>query len=430
MTPRQLNCRTKILVLVARSHALITSDSGRAMHLWNTLKSRRFDVKSTAWCRQILICASLPLILINGCGRQDHQEAREAVRSVRTMILGVAPESGRRAFPGQAEANEEADLSFRLAGSLIELSANIGDTVKKGQVLAKLDPQDFEVRLRAAEEELRAGQANLDIANIELSRQDALVKSKASAQKDLDRAAALVEFHKSNVAALTSKRDIAQSELGYAQLTAPFDGLIAARYVQNFHTVQAKQPIVRLLDTSRIKFGVDLPETVMPLLPYVKEIWVTFQAAPGDKLPATIQEVSHEASRSTRTYRVTVVMNQPERVRILPGMSGELRARVEPPSTQPNAMEVLAPALFEDSDGKTCVWIVDTSTMTVHRQPVTTSHPTSSGFLVEGLKVGQTVVVAGAHYLKEGQKVRMMESEAEVSKPVALRNPSTQEPGQ
>jgi len=375
---------------------------------------------STAWRRQTLICASLAVILMNGCGRKVHQEAQQMVRPVRTMTVGVSPEPGGRAFPGQAEANEEAGLSFRVGGSLIELSANVGDAVKKGQVLAKLDPQDFEVRLRAAEGELSSAKANLEIANVELTRLQSLVKSKAAPEKDLDRAAALVESHKSNVAALTSKRDIAQSELSYVQLTAPFDGIIAARDAQNFQTVQPRQPIVRLLDTSRIKFGVDLPETVMPLLPYVKEIWVTFQAAPGNKLPATIQETSHEASRNTRTYRLTVVMDQPPGVRILPGMSGELRARVEPPSTQPKAMDVLASALFEESDGATCVWLVYTSSMTVHRQPVKTSSPTSVGFLVEGLKAGQTVVIAGVHYLTEGQKVRIMESSAEGSESAGL----------
>jgi RND family efflux transporter MFP subunit len=378
----------------------------------------------------MVVGSVLALALIAGCGRQAPLTTQEVVRPVRTMILGVAPESGRRAFPGQAEANEEADLSFRLAGSLIQLSANIGDTVKKGQVLASLDPTDFQVRLRDAEAELSSAEANLEVAKDLLTRTRNLFEKRAGPLVDVDRAAAQVQSSKANVAALRTKRDIAQSELSYAQLTAPFDGLIAARYMQNFQTVQTRQPILRLLDTSRIKFGVDLPETVMPLLPYVKEIWVTFQAAPGNKLPATIQEISHEASRSTRTYRVTVVMNQPEGVRILPGMSGELRARVEPPSTQPAAMEVLAPAVFEDSNGTTCVWVVDTSTMTVHRQPVKTSSPTTTGFLVEGLKVGQTVVVAGVHYLKEGQKVRIMESDAEVAKPVALTNALASELGQ
>ena len=383
----------------------------------------------TAVWGRVALCVefSLALILVTACGRQAHQEAQQVVRPVQTMTVGVSPEPGGRAFPGQAEANEEAKLSFRVGGSLIEVTANVGDTVKKGQVLAKLDPQDFEVRLLAAEGELSSAQANLQIANVELTRLQSLVKSKAAPEKDLDRAAALVEYHKSNVAALTSKRDIAQSELSYAQLSAPFDGVIAARFAQNFQTVQAKEPVVRLLDTSSIKFGVDLPETAMPLLPYVKEIWVTFQAAPREKLPATIHEISHEASRSTRTYRLTVVMDQPPGVRILPGMSGELRARVEPPSTQPKAMEVLASALFEESDGTTRVWLVDTSSTTVHRQPVKTSSPTSVGFMVEGLKTGQTIVIAGVHYLKEGQKVRIMESPAEVAKPVALTNPPAPE---
>ena len=357
--------------------------------------------------RQFFIHSILALALITGCGRKVPSTTQDLVRPVRTMSVGVSAESGGRAFPGQAEANEEAELSFRVGGSLIELSANIGDTVKKGQVLANLDPTDFQVRLRDAEAELSSGEANLEVANVMLTRSRNLFEKKAGPQVDVDRAAAQVESTKANIAALRTKRDIAQSELSYAQ---------------NFQTVQPRQPILRLLDTSRIKFGVDLPETAMPLLPYAKAIWVTFQAAPGNKLPATIQEVSHEASRSTRTYRLTVLMDQPADVRILPGMSGELRARLEPPNTQPKALEVLASALFEGSDGATCVWLVDTSTMTVHRQPVKTSSPTSVGFLVEGLKAGQTVVIAGAHYLKEGQKVRLMESALDVAEPVTLTN--------
>jgi RND family efflux transporter MFP subunit len=377
---------------------------------------------SSARRRQAVIGSVLALILVTGCGRKGPSTTQEVVRPVRTMTVGVSAESGGRAFPGQAEANEEAELSFRVGGQLIQLSANIGDTVKKDQVLANLDPSDFQVRLRDADAELRSAEANLEVANVMLTRSRNLFQQRAGPQVEVDRAAAQVESTKANIAALRTKRDLAQSELSYTDLTVPFDGVIAARHVQNFQTVQAKQPILRLLDTSRIKFGVDLPETAMPLLPYAKEIWVTFRAAPEVKLPATIQEVSHEASRSTRTYRLTVLMDQPAGVRILPGMSGELRARLEPPSTQPKALEVLASALFEETDGTTCVWLVDTSTMSVRRQSVKTLRPTTVGFLVEGLKAGQTVVTAGVHYLKEGQKVRIMESPAEISSPVGLAN--------
>jgi RND family efflux transporter MFP subunit len=379
---------------------------------------------------QTFIGAVLALTLISGCGHGTPSTTQQVIRPVRTMRVGVSQESGGRAFPGQAEANEEAELSFRIGGSLIELLANVGDTVKKGQVLANLDPTDFQVRLRDAEVELSSAEANLEVANVMLTRSKNLFEQRAGPKMEVDRAAAQVESAKANIAALRTKRDIAQSELNYAVLTAPFDGIIAARYAQNFQTVLTKQPILRLLETSRIKFGVDLPETAMPLLPYAKEIWVTFQAVPGNKLPATIQEVSYEASPSTRTYRLTVLVDQPAGARILPGMSGELRARLEPPSTQPNAMEVLASALFEGTGGATYVWLVDTSTMTVHRQQVKTLRPGTVGFLVEGLKPGQTIVTAGVHYLKEAQKVRVMESPAEIAEPAGLTNDVASEKGQ
>src|SRR5262249_16313809 len=94
------------------------------------------------WSRQIFIGTVLALILITGCKRSGPAATQEVIRPVRTMSVGVSHESGGRAFPGQAEANEEAELSFRVGGLLIQLSANVGDTVKKGQVLANLDPTD------------------------------------------------------------------------------------------------------------------------------------------------------------------------------------------------------------------------------------------------------------------------------------------------
>src|SRR5215813_14185607 len=118
--------------------------------------------------RQILIHSILALALITGCGRKVPPTTQEVIRPVRTMSVGVSPQSGGRAFPGQAEANEEAELSFRVGGSLIEVSANVGDTVKKDQVLANLDPTDFQVRLRDAEAELSSAEANLELANVML----------------------------------------------------------------------------------------------------------------------------------------------------------------------------------------------------------------------------------------------------------------------
>ena len=79
-----------------------------------------------------LIVIALGLALITGCGREAPSTTQDVVRPVQTMSVGVSPQSGGRAFPGQAEANEEAELSFRVGGSLVELSANIGDNGEEG----------------------------------------------------------------------------------------------------------------------------------------------------------------------------------------------------------------------------------------------------------------------------------------------------------
>src|SRR5262245_34189279 len=129
------------------------------------------------------------------------------------MSVGVSPQSGGRAFPGQAEANEEAELSFRVGGSLIELSANIGDTVKKGQVLANLDPTDFQVRLRDADAELSSAEANLEVATVSLPRSRKSFAKRAGPQVDVDRAAAQGEPTKANAAALRTKRGIGSGQL-------------------------------------------------------------------------------------------------------------------------------------------------------------------------------------------------------------------------
>src|SRR5215472_14092809 len=147
---------------------------------------------------QTFIGAVLALTLIPGCGRRAPAPTHQVIRPVRTMTVGVSQESGGRAFPGQAEANEEAELSFRVGGSLIGLFANVGDTVKKDQVVANLDPTDFQVRLRDAEAELSSAEASLELANVMLTRSRNLFEQRAGPKVDVDRAAAQVESAKAN----------------------------------------------------------------------------------------------------------------------------------------------------------------------------------------------------------------------------------------
>ena len=134
-----------------------------------------------------------------------------------------------------------------------------------------------------------------------------------------------LEAKRAEIKALEAAVANAKNQLDYAVLKAPFDGKVAARYVDNFQTVQAKQPIVRLLDVSKIEVTIQVPESLISLVPRVKKARCRFDALPGKEFVGQVTKIGSEASQTTRTYPVTVAVDQPEDAQILPGMAATVR---------------------------------------------------------------------------------------------------------
>jgi RND family efflux transporter MFP subunit len=186
------------------------------------------------------------------------------------------------------------------------------------------------------------------------------------------------------------------------------------KHVENFQDVREKQPIVRLLVSSRIEMVVDLPETLISYAHGVDEVEVIFDPFPDLAIPAKIKEIGSEASATTRTYPVTLIMEQPDGAAILPGMAGKASPKDPPPAPAEIAgsgLIVPDTALFTLPDGSTTyVWVLDPEAGIVHRRKVRTGNVTRFGSAVlDGLAPGEWIVTAGVHNLKEGQKVRLLE---------------------
>ena len=197
------------------------------------------------------------------------------------------------------------------------------------------------------------------------------------------------------------------------RIVAPFEGTVSRTFVDNFQNVRSKQPVIRLLDVSRIEMVINIPEGLINLTPHVENIRVRFDALPGVEIPALVKEVGNEASEATRTYPVTLIMDPAAHgVDLKPGMAGEASGEVlEPEIAQAGQVEVPASALFSADDAsaqQTFVWVVDADTGTVSRREVTTGELTArGGTLVQGLEPGMRVVTAGVHVLREGLEVRV-----------------------
>jgi RND family efflux transporter MFP subunit len=353
-------------------------------------------------------------LLLAGCSSEE-APATEAVRPVRAIKAADAGMLVDRSFPGRAKATQEVDLSFRVAGPLIVLPDDIvGRHFKKGELVARIDPRDYEVELENAQGQLARAEASLrratDNYNRELSifNEDPGATSEAAVERKLgtrDTSTADVKALKATVAA-------AEDRLAYTYLNAPFEGGVVSQYVQNFEHVNAKQGIVRIVDDSRVEMVVNIPESLISNLPYISNVRVVFDAFPDVEVPATIKEVGREASKTTRTYPVNLVMEQPEGIKILPGMAGRASAdKREPDQGEGSAIVVPISAIFSPEQGdKSFVWVGDAESSTVSRREVTIGELTDTGVpVLDGLEPGDWVVTAGVSYLKEGQKVKLME---------------------
>ena len=361
---------------------------------------------------QVLIFILLSTILFWGCSKEE--APKEVIRPVKAMQIGGFERFARRSFPGQAKATQEANLSFRVSGPLVQFPVNVGDEVKKGQLLARIDPRDFEVELKNVRGQLGRARAALELARSDYDRV-VRIRTKdpgAISEAIIDAKKGELDSAKAQVDSLTASVATAKDALSYTYLNAPFQGTVVETFVENFEDVRAKQQIVRLVDTSRIEFVVSISENLISHAKNVTKVYVRFDTHPDKQIEATIKEIGKEASKTTRTYPVTLIMDQPEDFKILPGMAGRtLGAEGDlPDQSVSTGYEIPVTSIFSDGTDASYVWVIDEKTNIVARREVTVGELTENGIMIsKGLQPGEWIATAGVHTLREGQQVRIMQ---------------------
>ncbi len=425
--------------------------------------------------RSPLCWVLLSVVGMTECGCSPPPAPPPGPRPVRVMRIQDVKALSDRTLPGRAKATQEVNLAFRVSGPLVKLPVNVGSKVKQGEVVAQIDPRDFEVALRSARANLQAAQSQLK--SMQVARPEELAQLQAAVEKalarqrtttnDLKRVEPLVESRtitrseydqyveakdradadlrqaqedqrigqlgarpediqakRADIDALQAATVAAENQLKDTSLAAPFDGTIVAKYVENYEDVQAKQPIVRLLDASRIEMVINVPESSISLVPYVKDVQCAFDAFPDHPpMAAQVKEIGTEASRTTRTYPVTLIMDQPREagVEILPGMAGRAWGRVElPADADRQDVEIPESAVF-NKDGKDYVWVVESAdgkTGTTSLREISRGELSARGLAqVRGLKAEELLVTAGVHFLQAGQTVRILDQQPPESAP-------------
>lgn len=407
----------------------------------------------------VLLACILSMLAGCGCSRSEPERAA-VVRPVRTMVVAGGENTSTRIFPGKVEASKRVELAFQVPGVLVKLSAREGQMVAQGDLIAQLREDEFQARLtslqgqldqaRAAlsalmagdrpeerlrrEADVRAAESRLTNAKLEFDRANRLIASRAISQADFDRSRSAYQVAQEDlksarqlleIGSIARVEDIdaqaavvrglegrvveANLQLQDTSLRAPYDGVIAERFVEAGQNVRAKESIVKFQDVDEIEIAVDVPEAVMAanlqsadIVQFVAEI----SGAPGVRFPVRVSEMAQRADPTTQTFNVRVAMQAPEGISVLPGMSATVTMIYRRASILRSRTMVPITAIHQASDGTQVVWLLDENDVVSPRVVALGAAIAGEVEIVEGLAEGDRIAVAGVNQLREAMRVR------------------------
>lgn len=359
--------------------------------------------------RRPVAALGLGLALL-ACGGEE-AAAPPPLRPVRHVRVEPSGEAVPATFAGVARAGVESRLSFRVGGTVQEVAVKLGDRVDRGQVLARLDPTDYELKVEEAEAALAQGRAALRRAQADYDRVRALYENNNAARSELDAARAAAESAQAQVDAGGKQLQLARQQLGYTVLRAPLPGAIAEVEVEVNENVRAGDKVFLSTSGDRPEVAVAVPEVLIAQVQEGQPVGVAFDALPGRRFTATVTEVGVATTGTATTYAVTARLDEPGR-EVRAGMAAEVTFRFPGPDGG-GRIYVPPVAVGEDREGR-FVFVLEPrgdGTGVVRRRPVTVGELGPGGLHLEaGVEAGELVVTAGVRRLTDGMEVRVVDA--------------------
>ena len=349
----------------------------------------------------LALCA---LTFLSACQRAAEAPPPE-LRPVRTTTIGAGANAGVVAITGTVQPQNEVNLSFRIDGRMIERTVEVGDSIKPGQLIARLDPQNEESGVQTVRAQIAGANARLLEARNHFDRMRDLVTDAAVSRTQYDQAEAMLRSAESQVEALQAQLSRAQNRLGYTRLVSEITGVVTARGPEAGEMVSPGRMIIQVAREGARDAVFDVPARVKDNAPKNADITVTLSSDPKVTAAGKVREVSPRADPVTGTFAVRVrLLDPPPAMRLGTTVTGRMRVDSAAGVSLPAAALVRA-------DGRTAVWVVDAKTSTVSLRNIELGNADANNVQVaSGLKPGEVVVTAGAQALRPGQKVRLLEA--------------------
>ncbi|MEJ8862181.1 efflux RND transporter periplasmic adaptor subunit [Pseudomonas jessenii] len=349
----------------------------------------------------IVICL-FPLALV-ACGETAQNDPRTKSPSVRVAIAQAATRTPRT-FTGIVAARVQSDLGFRVSGKVLERLVDTGQTVKRGQILMRIDPVDLKLVAHAQREAVAAAEARARQTGQDEARYRVLRGTGAISASTYDQFKAAADSSMAQLSAAQAQAQVAFNAIQYAELRADADGIVMDTLVEPGQVVNAGQVVVRVAHAGPREALIQLPETLRPTIGSIAQ--ASLYGKEGPSVAAKLRQLSDVADSLTRTFEARYVLDGEQAIAPL-GTTITLQISDEFSSTQAGGGQVPIGALYDSGDGPG-VWIIRGDPTQVHWQPVVVQQLNDEFARISGeLKPGQQIVALGAHLLREGQQVRV-----------------------
>lgn len=346
---------------------------------------------------KVIICLFAGLLLNSSCYNRHTTEKKAT--NVRLFTVKHASTTTVQDFPGKVTASEEVNMAFKVSGTLLRIAAEEGSRISKGQLVAEIDPRDYQVQLNAAEAEY------LSIKS-EAERVMALYADSVSTADAYDKA-------RYGLKQVTAKYENARNQLADTKIYAPFNGYVQKHLFDPPTVVSAGMPVVSIISEDRQEIELHIPASTYLRRNEIASFTTTFDFLPRQTVHLRLIGMTPKAN-ANQLY--TVRLSVPERLSPQPSPGMNVMVNVAFSDTLNRKTQVPSSALFH-KDGQTCVWVYDENDKTIGQRAVTVERLDTEGnaVITQGISAGEQVVVAGVHKLTDKQSVRPVTTESKTN---------------
>jgi multidrug efflux system membrane fusion protein len=346
----------------------------------------------------VLVVAALGLA---GCS-QEKAEVRDIIRPVKVVEIGKTQTTRELDYSGSVRARTEMNLGFRVAGKVTERLVDIGQHVTSGDVLARIDPSDYELSVKSAEANLDAAQRQVETVDLAKKRAEQLYAKNFAPKSQLEQATLTYNQAVATRDSARSQLAQARNQVGYTDLKAGQDGIVTAVSADVGQVVGAGTPVMTVAVDGEKEVLIAVPEMDIAEFRPGKDVKASFWSDAALTLAGKVREVAGSADQQSRTFAVRVSL--PNDPRVLLGMT----ANIQVPVGGEQQMVSIPLSALAEKDGQKIVWTVDRNGDTVHQRPIRVADFTADGVNVaDGLQPGDVVVAAGTQFMTENLKVKL-----------------------